>query len=504
MDSLVVSIISLTSFLSVLFLILLIVSRVKLASERSKATLAIAAIKSLEESNSKAVTYFAFERSKINKGNAALHADLERISTDVSGIRTERNRLAAENAQLNERLMAYLPLVDLDAETDRKKSEITRLEHEIELFNKSIGEKAATVAELANQIEKLDAANELQSFGFYENKYSLDTPEAYKEKLDGVLFAQKQMLSAKIAAHCNIEWTVNGSVVEGRKQTNQLLKLITRAFNGESDAAIAKVKYNNVNVMEERIKKSFQTINSLATVQQCSISYDYFNLKLHELYLVHEYREKQQAAKEEQREIRARLREEEIARREIEAALQSAERDEVKYSSALEEAKKQIESAAGANQQKLLDQIVNLERKLSEALVLKERALSRAQLTRSGHVYIISNLGAFGENVYKIGMTRRLDPHDRVLELGDASVPFRFDVHAIIYCDDAPELESKLHKRFNQRRLNRVNSRKEFFKVDLNEIAVAVREFHGEIEFTKLAEAEEYRKTLSMLMPSGS
>ncbi|MEL6615500.1 MAG: GIY-YIG nuclease family protein, partial [Bacteroidota bacterium] len=148
--------------------------------------------------------------------------------------------------------------------------------------------------------------------------------------------------------------------------------------------------------------------------------------------------------------------------------------------------------------------IEELERRLAEAHANKERAVSRAQMTRAGHVYVISNVGSFGENVYKIGMTRRLDPMDRVRELGDASVPFRFDVHAIIYSDDAPGLEAELHRQFDTKRVNRVNTRKEFFRVPLDEVARVVQENHGEIEFTLAAEAEEYRKTLALLKKSST
>jgi hypothetical protein len=147
----------------------------------------------------------------------------------------------------------------------------------------------------------------------------------------------------------------------------------------------------------------------------------------------------------------------------------------------------------------LLAQIEALEQQLTQAQQLKQRAISQAQLTRSGHVYVISNIGSFGEDVYKIGMTRRLDPLDRVKELGDASVPFQFDVHAVIYCDDAPKLENTLHRLFHHRRVNRINERKEFFRVSLTEIAQAVLANHGEIEFLHEAEAEEYRKTQAML-----
>ena len=127
-----------------------------------------------------------------------------------------------------------------------------------------------------------------------------------------------------------------------------------------------------------------------------------------------------------------------------------------------------------------------------------ERAISQAQLTRTGHVYVISNIGSFGEDVYKVGMTRRLVPQDRIDELGDASVPFEFDVHAIIRTQDAPKLESELHRTFANRRVNRINERKEFFRVSLEEIAEAVRKHHGDFELTRIAEAAEYRKSLAL------
>jgi hypothetical protein len=306
------------------------------------------------------------------------------------------------------------------------------------------------------------------------------------------------MITNKTAAVCHTQWEVNGSRVEGRKQINQTLKLMLRAFNGECDAAIVKVKYNNVKVMESRILKSLEVVNKLAEVQQCYIAPDYFNLKLQELYLVHEYQEKAYEEKEEQRRIREQMREEEIARREIERALQEAERDEARYAEALRKAREEVEKAVGEKQQKLYGQIEELQRKLNEAQVNRERAIARAQMTRSGHVYVISNIGSFGDDVFKIGMTRRLDPLDRVRELGDASVPFQFDVHAIIYSEDAPGLETKLHQIFHHRRVNLVNERKEFFRVTIEEIAEAVRRHDASIGITLAAEAVEYRKTLAI------
>lgn len=191
--------------------------------------------------------------------------------------------------------------------------------------------------------------------------------------------------------------------------------------------------------MEERILKAFEAINQLGTVMQVSITPTYLDLKLDELRLTHEYEEKRYQEQEEQRRIREQMREEERARREIEKAREEAEREEARFQKALEKARAEAARATGEQLQKLNDQIHSLEARLEEAQQQKERAISRAQLTKSGYVYIISNVGSFGQDVYKVGMTRRLDPMDRVYELSDASVPSPFDVHAMIYSENAPE-----------------------------------------------------------------
>ena len=271
-----------------------------------------------------------------------------------------------------------------------------------------------------------------------------------------------------------------------------------RAFNGEANAAIARVNYKNLNVMEKRIQAAHDAVNKLAEVQQCSIASAYLDLRLQELILVHEHEERLHQEKMEQRRIRERIRDEQIAQRQIEKARQEAEEDEQQFEQP-QEARLESELAHGQKQAKLAAKVAELERRLAEAHANKERAVARAQLTRSGHVYVISNIGSFGEHVYKIGMTRRLDPIERIYELGDASVPFDFDVHAVIFAEDAPALEAALHRTFANRRVNRVNQRKEFFKVGIEEIVAEVRKHHAEITFTMAAEAEDYRKTLAAL-----
>jgi type II secretory pathway pseudopilin PulG len=356
----------------------------------------------------------------------------------------------------------------------------------------------AAIAKARAELNLLDEEANLRAFGFYKPRYDFASSDKYEARLDQIRDRQKVMLKDKTAATCSVSWTVNGNAAEGRKQINQTLKLMLRGFNGECDASIAKVKYNNIQVMEGRIRKSFDDIIGLAAVQQCVISPIYLGLKLEELYLAHEFKDRVQSEKEEQRRIREQMREEEAAQREIDKRKVDAEKEEQRYAAALAKAREDVERASGAKQAKLLEHVQELELRLAAAQQ-NTRAVAQAQLTRTGHVYIISNVGSFGDQIYKIGMTRRLDPQDRVDELGDASVPFEFDVHAMIRAQDAPALENALHRLFHSRRVNRVNVRKEFFRVTLDEIITEVAKLHGEVEVTRLAEAKEYRQTMAMV-----
>jgi hypothetical protein len=431
---------------------------------------------------------------------------------------TESKAARASHQKLAER---FAGVVDADAERERVLDSLKREQQELKLVGEreratesqeiarlrnEHAEATSEIAMLKSRLEALrsdltllDEEATLQSFGFYKPHYNFPDSSRYAQELERIRNEQKRMLKEKTAAACASEWTVNGSKVEGRKQITQTLNLMLRAFNGESDASVTKVKYNNVGVMEARIRKAYEKINGLAQVQRCSISTRYLDLKLQELFLAHEYQEKQQEEKDEQRRIREQMREEEIAQRELDNARREAEQEEERYEKALVRARAEVERAEGEKQARLRSEIEELQAKLLEARANKERAIARAQLTRSGNVYIISNVGSFGEDIYKIGMTRRLDPNDRVRELSGAAVPFDFDVHAMIYSDDAPALENILHNSFLLRRVNRINERREFFKAGLDEIVSAAGPAAASIEVTRVAEAKEYRKTLALI-----
>ena len=252
--------------------------------------------------------------------------------------------------------------------------------------------------------------------------------------------------------------------------------------------------------MEQRIQKAFEALNKLGESMNMSISSDYLQEKLNEVRLTHEYREKKYREREEQRELRKQMREQEKTERELEKAKEEAEREEARNQEALGKARDEAARATGQQLEKLTEQIASLERKVSEAHDRKEKAVARAQLTKSGFIYVISNVGTLGERVVKIGMTRRMEPMDRVKELSDASVPFPFDVHVMMFSDKAPDLEQSLHAHFENRRINLVNPRKEFYRdVELDEVEEFIRARGVTAQFVKLAEAREYRETQAIL-----
>lgn len=403
--------------------------------------------------------------------------------------------ISDELGQIRQR---YAPIIDVDTVVAERKQEALQIEQSIQQLRTDFATKRVIYDSLLRETAIYESKLEDISFGVYEPIYNYATSEAYKTKLEAIRGQVKELIKDDKAVYSAVEWTVSGSKVEGRRMMKQYSKLMLRAFNGECDAAIARVSWNNMGNMEARISKSFEAINKLGSVNQISITQQYHDLRKSELQLEFELQQKVQSEKEEQRLIREQMREEEKAQREIETAQRKAEDEEARYQKALLKATEDAKRATGAQLESLDLKIAELEQLLSAAQLQKERALSMAQQTKSGHVYVISNIGSFGDDVFKIGMTRRLEPMDRVRELGDASVPFSFDVHALVYSDNAPELEYKIHRQLMERRLNLINNRREFFRVELDEVESIFSKAGHPLTLTRLAEAREYRESLAI------
>ena len=353
------------------------------------------------------------------------------------------------------------------------------------------------IAEKKKQLICMDDEILVQEFGLYTPQYDFASALDYKEELTKIRQVQKDLIKEKAAVLGNTEWTVNNSKAKGKKMVSDTQKLLLRAFNTECDDLINRVKYNNFDATLDRIYKSAETITKLGSVMNISISQKYLDAKVKELRLAFEYREKKQQEKEEQKMARAEQREQAKLQREIEEQRKKVEKEQTHYQTAYEKLKLQLEQ--NPEDKDLLEKKEQLENHLSDI----DKALCdidyRQANMRAGYVYIISNIGAFGKDIYKIGMTRRLDPQDRVDELGDASVPFNFDVHAMIFSDDAPALEASLHRAFEDRKLNMVNQRREFFNVTLDEIKEVIKKnFDKTVEFVDVPDAEQYRISQKM------
>ena len=363
------------------------------------------------------------------------------------------------------------------------------------------------LSELEKQIELrkkeiivLDEEILLESFALYKPKFKFQTSEEYKNRLEDCRDKQKQLIKGGTAVIANENWTVNNSKAEGRKMVNDMKKLMLRSFNNECDYCVDNVKFNNMEVNEKRIEKSFDELNKLGRIMQASISEAYKKLKYEELYIAFEYQQKKQEEKEEQKRLREELREQQKLEQEIRQAREKLAKEKKHFARAIDELESKLKEAKTDSERALvLEKLEEVKGQYSELEKEEKEIDYREQNAKAGYVYIISNIGSMGENVYKIGMTRRLEPLERIDELGDASVPFQFDVHALIFSDNAPALEAKLHEHFYKTRLNKLNDRKEFFKADIYEIEKVIKENYDKvIDVVKEAPAEQYRESLLM------
>jgi hypothetical protein len=382
---------------------------------------------------------------------------------------------------------------DLDAENLKLNGEVAALGKQVAKLRSSYKDKYATFERLKREIAVYDERLAFAELGVYEPHFDFDDPDAFKAAIRTVRHRQKAMVEAKTAVICRIAWTVDGSRSKGKTMENRAIRLTLRAFNNECEAAIGKVRWNNANSMERRIENAAAQIDKANISNNVVIQERYVSLRLEELWLTHEYREAGKREKDERAEAAHLAREEQKLIRDAEKARQEEDR----YRALLEKVRAEASSAQGGDVDRLQARIEALEKDLAEAHAVSERARSMAEMTRSGYVYVISNIGSFGEDMVKIGLTRRLDPDDRVRELGDASVPFRFDTHAMIYSDDAPTLEAALHAEFDATRVNAANSRKEFFRIGLEAVEAAVRRLAPDATFFRDREAQEYQETLA-------
>jgi hypothetical protein len=360
--------------------------------------------------------------------------------------------------------------------------ESTNSEQRIALLE---AENAALRARLnaadADQIILLNDERVLQDIGIYRYHHPLENAPAYREHLDSLGVRIAEVVKTDTAIQRSNSFTFDGSLAKGRKMTSDLAKLMLRAYNAEAENAIRSLRAGNVVTAKKRLEASRAAIANLGKMMDMSISDSFHTLRLEEIELTADYLMKKQDEREAAREERERLREERKVELEIAAERQRLDKERIHLTTTLEKLR------AGGS----VD--VELERRLADLDSAIAQNDYRAANIRAGYVYVISNRGAFGDHVVKIGLTRRLEPEDRINELGDASVPFRFDVHALYFSQDAVTLESELHEHFSDRRVNWINARREFFFATPAEVRAALAEKVGNLlEFREHAESTEY------------
>ena len=374
---------------------------------------------------------------------------------------------------------------ELEEKLADKEAEINTMNQEL----KSLQEQLALAKE----------EDEMQTYGLYEPHYDFENATAYKEKLDEIKRKQKESVKDKTAAWGNPNMRLDGDLRKGQAMINDNIKQIIRTFNTECDGIIRKVKHSNMESSEKRIRKSYETLNKLNERVGVRIQPKYLDLKLEELHLAYEYQVKKQEEKELLAEAREREREEKKLRQKLEKEKNKFNRENNRINNELSDAEAKLQAANDEEKAKLQAEIDKLKAALEKNNEEIEKIDKWEETPGAGYVYIISNIGSFGEDVYKIGVTRRDDPEERIRELSNASVPFKYDSHVFIFSEDAYNLESSLHERFDNKRVNKINRRKEFFNITIDDVKKIVEENKASVHsFVEEPEAEEYYDSLKL------
>ena len=427
----------------------------------------------------------------------AEEAASQKRSALITAVRQTEEALEQKKRELQEVEQRTNDLVALEARASDIASSLKEDTTKRDVLREELEALEDNLQDLKSELDLYTRIEDFVGFGIFETpEYLHEMPERYEAEIRRVRERQRELIMNGEAVELAEDIEINGSSKTGSAVLSGQAKLILRAFNIECDILIEKLNPGNFDRTLERIEKVAEGLEKTSVSLATGITLPFIDLKFEECRLVYEYKLKKAEKDEEQRLIREQMREEQKAIREYQKAIADAEKEERIYRDLLEKARQKLQTVHQDEKGELEARILVLEAQLKEAEAKEERAKSMAEQTRRGHVYVISNIGSFGEEVYKIGLTRRLDPLDRIRELGDASVPFLFDVHAIIFSEDAPALEAALHQRFHHARVNAVNRRKEFFNVSLDEIRSAAMELAGdEIDFRTTVAADEYYET---------
>lgn len=419
------------------------------------------------------------------------------------------SEIKKENEELNGKIQKLeavleetkaLSIVEINDYLANKEKEKSDINNDISKYKSQLDGIIREISNKRKELIDVEDAIELQECAIYEPRYDFATSLQYKEELDEVRQYQKDMIKDKSAVIYSENWTVDGSLAKGKKMTNGNIKVILRCFNSECEAAINKIKYNNIHTIEKRIQTSFNILNQAFKTAKVAITDDYLDLKFDELYLGYEFEKKKAEEKEALREQREKEREEKALQKEVENKKKKINKEITHLQKLVEELNLRLAETKDENEKNdILAQLTAANQNIKDYTDEEKELDYRLENLGAGYVYIISNIGAFGKDIFKIGVTRRLDPLERINELSSASVPFKFDVHALIFSYNAYQLETELHNKFSKNRVNKVNNRKEFFKVSIDVLEKELMNYKDlTIEFTKTPDAEEYNESLKI------
>lgn len=439
---------------------------------------------------------------------------IQQYKETIEKLTNENNKLSEQaNLKLSASQMKPAELNDLivqkQEELNSKISElnkverthentVTKLTTEESNLRNEISDLTSQISSLKNELDDTEDKLSMESYGLYKPRYDFANSLGYKARLDEVRATQKRMIRELEAYSIFTPMTLNNSASKGRSMQKKNGKQLIRSFNGECEAAINKITYSNIDRIEKRIQKSYDQLNKLNDPNGISIAPKYLDSKIDELHLAYEYSEKKQEEKDELREQREREREDKKAQKQIQDAQKKLNKELDHYKKALAELTAKLSTLEGNERDEVQQSIDELNQNISKGEEEKNDLDYRQENATAGYVYIISNIGSFGPDIVKIGVTRRLNPQERIDELGSASVPFKFDVHAFIFSYDAYSLETELHQRFNDKRVNKVNNRKEYFHVSIDEIEKVLEEYKDlTVDFNRIPEAVEYNQSLA-------
>lgn len=481
-----------------------------------------------------------FKASKIKAENEQLHQRIKELQDKMDSLGITEYTQAAEKIRSERATFDfYVESKNKEIESSIKAAE-NQIKYQLDKGNQEISDSNNTIARLREEItslseklekltkqtqtseRKLARSKELYLSVDHAIQNFFESDVSYSNcKLSTTDFDDYELISPSVILklHCMDVKDLRKAYRENEKQIDKLLAQYASRYTTKANKSIyslmviaLRAELQNIlyNLKYEKLDKSIEDVKNVSSKylkiagegnQSIAGTLTKFIGEIEYLFInavkiEYNYYVKKEQARQEQLALREQMRQEAQERKALETERKKVEKEESKYSAEIEKLKEQLESANSSELEKLNSRILELQAQLSQVVIKKEE-ISNLANGKAGNVYVISNLGSFGENVFKVGMTRRLNPQDRIDELGNASVPFKFDVHSFIFSDDAVGLENRLHTILDQKRVNKVNMRKEFFNVSIDELEQIITDIDPTAEFNRTMVAEEYRQSLS-------